>query len=178
MKLLLMIVLLFSGVGASAGEIKDGSIIVFDKGTLNRSIYKHTGSTKNHLAVVFNVDGKLWVYESTWPRVKRVPFKDYLRWIESRKRKKRKLVVTLVQPNTNYSPDEVKKMLAYANSQLGRKYMMRGWWKNREVRGIHCSQFVASVLKRSGKFKSNRPWKEAPGDVIRKIKKWHSAKKL
>ncbi len=59
-------------------------------------------------------------------------------------------------------------MRRYAESQLGRPYMLRGWWKQREVRGVFCSQFVGDVIEQSGRIVSAH-FRESPVSLYCKL---------
>jgi hypothetical protein len=74
----------------------------------------------------------------------------------------------VMQPMDRYTPSQLSAMKAHAESQLGRPYMLRGWWKGHEVRGIFCSQYVGNIIEQSGKIKSNQ-FRESPGSLHDKI---------
>lgn len=152
--------------------VGDGSVIFWQNGPLARPIQKHTGSTVSHVAVVLYEDDEPFVYEATWPKVRRMPLDDYYKYLAgtlSRKVSARRgLQCFAMQPREGYSLEQLDAMKQYARSQLGRRYMLRGWWKNREVRGIMCSQFVGNTIERSGRIRSAN-YKESPISLKNKI---------
>jgi hypothetical protein len=81
---------------------------------------------------------------------------------------KRNLKWFFMQPVNSYTSRQLRDMKWYAESQLGRPYMLRGWWKGREVRGVFCSQYVGNIIEQSGKIKSNQ-FRESPGSLHDKI---------
>ena len=73
-----------------------------------------------------------------------------------------------MQPKNRYTLIQLKAMKAHAESQLGRPYMLRGWWKGHEVRGVFCSQFAGNVLAKSGKIEAGGV-RESPGSLHDKL---------
>jgi hypothetical protein len=74
----------------------------------------------------------------------------------------------MLQPRTSYTLQQLSAMRRYAESQLGRPYMLRGWWQYREVRGIFCSQFVGDAIEQSGKMVSAH-FRESPVSLYHKL---------
>lgn len=152
--------------------VQDGSVIFWKNGILMKPIFKYTGSDLTHAAIVLYVGSEPWVYEATLPRVHRLPLDTYLKRLEEKKQKlvwkRRDFSWFMVQPRRSFTASELRAMKQYANSQLGRRYMMRGWWKNREVRGIMCSQYVGNIVEQSGWIVSSR-FRESPGSLHAKL---------
>jgi len=135
--------------------LPDGTVITIENGFLSRPIARHTGSAMNHCAVV--LDG--YVYEAILPRVRRMPEADYFLWLQHRQHVRlarwgKPLRWYVTEPQTPFTPAEVAVMRAYADSQLGRHYALRGYWSARPVSGIHCSEFAGNVLAASGRYES------------------------
>jgi hypothetical protein len=74
----------------------------------------------------------------------------------------------IMAPMDRYTPGQLAAMKAHAESQLGRPYMLRGWWKGHEVRGVFCSQFVGDVIAKSGKVEAGGI-NESPGSLHQKL---------
>jgi len=146
----------------------DGSVIFCSDGFLSKPIAKHTGSSISHTAIILYEGGKPIVFEATWPRVKRTPLDEYIKQLEHHKRKRPGFNWVILQPKQKYTDTELESMKRYARSQLGRPYMLRGWWKGREVRGIFCSQYVGNVLEKSGRIISAN-YKETPISLRQKL---------
>ncbi len=153
--------------------VRDGSVIFWQDGFLVGPIMKNTGSNLVHVAIVLYEDDKPYVYEATWPEVRKMPLDDYLKHLADKKFKRvptvRGFKWFMMQPKEEYTAQQLTDMKQYARSQLGRRYMMRGYWKNKEVRGIMCSQFVGNCIEKSGKIKSAN-FKESPVSLKEKIK--------
>jgi hypothetical protein len=149
--------------------IKDGSVIFWKDGALVKPISKHTGSDITHAAVVLGG----YVYEAVPPCVRKVTLEEYVKEMNAKAKKpamqRRGFTWTVVQPKKSYTTAEVSEMREYAEAQLGRPYMLRGWWKGHEVRGIFCSQYVSNTLERGGRIKSSS-FRESPGSLFNKIK--------
>ena len=126
------------------------------------------GSAMSHCAVV--LDG--YVYEAIFPRVRRMPEADYFLWLQHRQHVRlarwgKQLRWYVTEPRTPFTPEEVAAMRAYADSQLGRHYALRGYWSAWPVSGIHCSEFAGNVLAVSGRYES-RGRHESPVTVYAK----------
>jgi hypothetical protein len=152
--------------------VRDGTVIFLQGGLLVRPIFHYTDSTLTHAAIVLYHGKEPWVYEATPPCVRRMPLADYRKLIAEKlqepRLQKRNLKWFFMQPVNSYTSRHLRDMKWYAESQLGRPYMLRGWWKGREVRGIFCSQYVGNIIEQSGKIKSNQ-FRESPGSLHDKI---------
>jgi len=153
-------------------SVQDGSVIFWKNGILVKPIFKYTGSDLTHAAIVLYVGNDPYVYEATAPLVHRLPLDVYLKKLEEKQQNpvwaRRGFTWFTMQPRQSFTMNELIVMKQYADSQLGRRYMMRGWWKGREVRGIMCSQFVGNVIERSGWIVSSR-FRESPGSLYAKL---------
>lgn len=148
--------------------LRDGSVIFWRHGPLYRPIYHNTHSDLTHAAVILYQNGIPWVYEATIPRVHKMPLAEYRTTIQETLRKHPQMSWFIMQPTNRYLKCELVPMKVYAESQLGRRYMLRGWWKEREVRGIFCSQFAGNTLEKSGRIESLN-YHESPGSLYDKL---------
>jgi len=112
------------------------------------------------------------VYEAVPPCVHKVRLADYLKGMEAKSHKpasqKRDFTWFIIQPRVPYTPAQLASMKRHAESQLGRPYMLRGWWKGHEVRGIFCSQLVGDIIEESGKIKAGGVH-ESPASLYKKL---------
>lgn len=153
----------------AAEQVQDGSLIFWRGGVLAGPIARHTGSNITHAAIVLkDTAGKPWVYEAVPPRVHKVPLSEYLTEMTQKSKKHKDFTWFVLTPKKAYTQKQVKDMRAYAEEQLGRPYMLRGWWKGHEVRGLFCSQYVGNILEKSGVIKSGQ-WHESPASLHKKI---------
>lgn len=147
--------------------LQDGSVIFLRGGLLVKPIYKHTDSTLTHVAIILYRGREPWVYEATPPGVRRMPLRDYRKLI-AEKMQKRNLTWFIMQPINSYTANQLAAMKTHAESQLGRPYMLRGWWRGREVYGIFCSQYVGDIIERSNRITSAH-FRESPGSLHDKL---------
>ena len=155
--------------------LRDGSVIFLRGGLLVKPIFHHTDSTLTHAAIILYHGRDPWVYEATLPYVRRMPLIDYTRHLEEMShehfQQKRKMSWFILQP-TSYNKNQLAAMKVYAESQLGRPYMLRGWWKGHEVRGIFCSQYVGDIIEKSGRIESAH-FHESPGSLYAKLRPFY-----
>jgi len=108
-----------------------------------------------------------FVCEAVPPRVHKVPMDEYRKLMDE-KPARRPITWFLMQPVARYTPSQLAAMKAHAESQLGRPYLLRGWWKGHKVRGIFCSELVGDIIERSGKIESGHIH-ESPGSLHDKL---------
>lgn len=149
-------------------QYKPGTAVFVQDGFVHKQIEKVTGSDMSHAAIVFYDNGEPWVYEATLPVVKRTPLKEWQK-MHAEKSKKNGSKLHYIEPNNPYTDEQIDRMKIYADAQLGRKYRLRGFWKNKEVKGLHCSQYVGDIISQSGRIHSDH-WKESPGSLYEKCK--------
>jgi len=144
-------------------------VIFWQGGLLVKPILKHTDSDITHAAIVLYQGKEPWVYEAVPPRVHKVPMVEYRRLMDEKVHEARRpMTWLLMQPMDRYTTGQLTTMKAHAESQLGRPYMLRGWWKGHEVRGIFCSQLVGDIIEKSGKIESGHIH-ESPGSLHDKL---------
>jgi hypothetical protein len=149
-------------------DADSGSVLFWQDGLLINPILKHTNSHLTHAAILLNG----YVIEAVPPRVRKVLLADYIKEMEAKSNEpamqRRGFKWFIVRPVFPYYDEEIQAMTVYAETQLGRPYQLRGWWKGREVRGIFCSQLVGDVLERGGRIKSGSIH-ESPGSLAKKL---------
>ena len=153
-----------------SAPIPDGTVIFWQGGPLTGPILRHTGSRITHAAII--LDG--WVYEATPPRVHKVRLGEYMASLRARAVQTAGFSWFVLQPQRSYTPEQLVSMRRYADSQLGRPYMLRGWWQYREVRGIFCSQFVGDAIEQSGKIVSAH-FRESPVSLYGKLSEFYQS---
>jgi len=150
-------------------DLRDGSVFFWQGGLLVKPILNHTDSDLTHAAIVLYNGKEPFVYEAVPPRVHKVPLGEYRRHMEEKLREARRPMHWYVmQPMSVYTFNQLAAMKAHAESQLGRPYMLRGWWKGHEVRGIFCSQLVGDIIAKSGKIEAGGIH-ESPGSLHDKL---------
>ena len=136
-------------------EFPDGSVVLLKN--VSWAIQWYTKSNLHHAAIIFNIDGKPWVYEATLPSVRKMPLDDYylaFRHLNpyANEKKTRCVRMKILKPKMLYTPEEVALMFEFAESHLGEKYRLFGYFDEEDQEGTHCSQFVTNVLLQSGRY--------------------------
>lgn len=149
-------------------DLRDGSVIFWQGGLLAKPILRHTDSDLTHAAIVLYQEGVPFVYEAVPPKVHKVPLSEYLQLMADEKQGRHPKFCWVMQPMDWYTPAELAATKAYAESQLGRPYMLRGWWKEHEVRGVFCSELIADIISQTGKIESGGVH-ESPGSLHDKL---------
>ena len=148
--------------------LRDGSVIFWQGGLLVKPILRNTDSDITHAAIVLYNGKEPFVYEAVLPCVHKVPMAVYRKLMQKKMQSRRPVSWFIMQPVTAYTTGELAAMKAHAESQLGRPYMLRGWWKWHEVYGIFCSQLVGDIIEKSGKIQSAH-FRESPGSLHDKL---------
>jgi len=147
---------------------RDGSVLYWENSRLVKPILRHTGSNITHAAII--LDG--WVYEAVPPAVHKMPLSEYYDSMEAKAKKpaleKRGFNWFIMEPRIAFTVKQLRAMKYHAESQLGRPYQLKGWWKGHEVKGIFCSQFVGDTVERSGLIASGHVH-ESPGSLHKKL---------
>jgi hypothetical protein len=131
------------------------------RGIVERIGTRVAGSSIIHAAVV--IDG--YVYEATLPCVQRTSVAVWQQtWLGKHPHHR----IFYLIPATPYTQEEVGRMRAYAASQLGRRYMARGFWQHRETSGTFCSKYASEVLETTGRIRSGR-YNESPCTLYQKM---------
>jgi hypothetical protein len=153
----------------SPTNTRDGSVIFWHGGLLVGPILRNTGSDITHAAIVlYDGDDEPWVYEAVPPCVRKIRLSEYEKELQTQGQKRRDFSWFSMSPKIPYTVKQLTEMKKYAESQLGRPYMLRGWWKGYEVRGIFCSQYVGNTIERSELITSGSV-RESPGSLYRKL---------
>jgi hypothetical protein len=146
----------------------DGSVIFWRGGLLVYPISKQTGSSLTHVAIVLDD----WVFEAIPPHVRKMRLLDYYahleEWGQHKFIEQRNFSWFMIKPRKEFSVPALAVMKIYAQSQLGRRYMLRGWWQQQETRGIFCSQYIGNIIAQSGLI-SSASYHESPGSLYKKL---------
>ena len=142
---------------------ESGSVIFWHDTFGVKIIDRHTGSTITHAAIVLNG----YVYEAVPPCVHKVRLDEYKAHMA-----KKGTHYFITVPKKPFSRDQIAAMVKYAESQLGRPYLLRGYWKGMETRGIFCSQLVGNTIETSGLIKSAN-FHESPGSLYEKLEPFY-----
>jgi len=147
-------------------EWEDGSLVVLHDS--NKMVASWTESDVTHVAMLLNINGQPWVYEATPGKVRRVTmtrYREELRALNANRRQPTRM--SLLQPKRPYTSGQVTDMRAYLNDQLGRRYSVKGIVRKKPGDGIHCAEYVATALTRSGRFRATNPHALHPALIVK-----------
>ena len=71
-----------------------------------------------------------------------------------------------ITPGTPFSATEVSAMRRFATNQIGRRYSVKGIFRDRPVEGTNCAQFVAATLQQSGRIRFPNTFSQTPASVL------------
>jgi len=157
-------------------SVSSGTIVVLENS--NPVVEVCTQSEVTHVAMILKVQEQLWVYEATPSEVRKLSLSEYLAEIAELNRTRTqsgRVRVRLYQPNSAYSPAESKKLFEFLNSQLGRRYSIRGYARDKPGDGIHCAELVSLALTRTGRYQFPPNYSVTPADLVTRIKVTHRA---
>jgi len=145
--------------------LPDGSLVLLRDS--NPLVMKVTRSPWTHMGIVFNENGRQWVYEASPGGVRRVSFANFAVDAYSRRLcyNKAPSMYTMI-PDTPFSTTEVFAMHRFATSQVGRRYSVKGVFHHRPVEGTNCAQFVAATLQQSGRIRFPNTFSQTPASVL------------
>lgn len=165
--MLLMATALASHPGASypGADLPDGSILYLTNS--NKAVQLATDSPITHVALLMSDGNRRWVYEATPAKVRRLSLEDYHHEL-SRLNAKRKTAMRLyaVRPSREYAPKQLDRMRRYLQQQLGRRYSVKGYVRDRQADGIHCAELVSSAIGKSGRTDFDRNYAITPSEVV------------
>ena len=164
--------LLVALLTCGSGGLEDGTLLALHNS--NKVVSRYTGSDVNHIAMIINVSGSPWVYEATPAEVRRVPLSTYYREIgELNARRHQPMQVWVHRPRRVYAPAQIACMKAFLNGQVGRRYSVKNYVRNRSSDGIHCAELAATTLTWSGRFEFEDPYQENPASLMVKVSEWY-----
>lgn len=161
---------------ASPLHVPEGTILVLENS--NPIVEAYTDSEVTHVAMVLQDAGQAYVYEAAPKVVRRLPLGDYLAELSQfndGRRKSNQLRVRLYEPNRPYSEAEIAELKDFFESQLGRRYSVKGIVRKRQGDGIHCAQLVSNALVASGRYDIDQSYAVSPGELVGKITDHHKA---
>jgi hypothetical protein len=145
--------LLTFAVFAQAAELSDGTLLFLENCS---SVVEHTTHGEiAHVAILFRADAQQWIYEATPAKVRRVKIDEYLlelARLNDRRKVEEKVRVLALAPSPRYSTNELARMRAFVDNQLGRRYSVKNYLRGKPYDGIHCAELTAKTLNASGRF--------------------------
>jgi hypothetical protein len=162
--------LLSAALLLGAAPIADGSLLFLENS--NQFVELYTGSETTHVAVILHDKEQPWVYEATPGEVRKLTFDAYrseLGELNKRRGEKRKIRAVLVESSTPYSEPQITAMRELLESQIGRRYSIKGHVRGRSD-GIHCAELAARALCAASVLKIERCQAESPATLLERVK--------
>lgn len=142
-------------LSVQAVSVETGSLMFLENS--NWFVEKFTDSDITHVAMIVNRDGEPWIYEATPVKVRRVPLTRYYQELaELNKDRREKTRIRLLRPAEPYSAKQVAAIRNYLDSQLDRRYSVKGIVRGRPSDGIHCSEYAATALSKTDRFEFDK----------------------
>jgi hypothetical protein len=158
----------FAATLCGAIEVQSGSLIFLENS--DKIVDAYTRSRIDHVAIVLRLEDQPWVYEATPPRVRRISLARYYNELAAAQAAgERKVRVWLVAPADPFSVAEIQLMRRYLDRQLGRRYSVRGYVRDKEGDGIHCAELAANSLSQCGRIKLDQCYNESPASLLANV---------
>ena len=149
-------------------RIENGALIYLERS--NAIVEQYTGSNVSHVAIAINIGQQPWIYEATPAKVRRVPLEEYYAEIKRLNQGRgRKIRMYVMAPREKFTWREIRAMKTYLDGQLGRRYSVKGYVRNRPASGIHCAELIADTLAYSGRIKFAETHRLSPGVLVTKV---------
>ena len=157
----------------STSQLDSGCLLVLEGH--NKPVRAFTGSSVTHVALVMNSTKRYpMVYEAAPGRVRCVSLDKYLAEIRRfNAARRKKTSVWVMRPKRPYSRQQLTRMQSYLDSQLGRRYSVKGYVRKRPTDGIHCAEFASTALMCTGRFQFRERYRLSPGELIEQIESRH-----
>jgi hypothetical protein len=129
-----------------------------------------------HVALILNDGGQTWVYEATPGEVRRLVLDRYYRELADYnhgRHAEKQLRVRLYPPKVAYTDCEVAGLQTYLDTQLGRRYSIKGYVRKKPGDGIHCAELVSSALSSTGRGEFARTYGINPMTLVAQIAATH-----
>ena len=157
---------------AMLNSIPDGSLLFVEGG--NDLVMSHTNSPYSHTAVIFNEDGKPYVYEAVRPVVRKISVEDYFKLIEKLNIEQNKSMKLWIRYPKDLTAENAAKMKEYSESQLGRKYRIRSYIRGEpQEKSIHCGELTTRTMIAGGMDVKDNPCDRTPRDIMVFSSKWY-----
>ena len=159
----------------STPNLENGSLLILEGN--NKPVRAFTDSEVTHVAIFMRLGTSLpVVFEATPAKVRCVALRKFMDEIRQHDAGRGKSTrVWMMQPKRPYSQRELRRMNSYLNSQLGRRYSVKGYVRHREADGIHCAEFASTALTHTGRFAFRQRYAIDPGELVQAVKTSHES---
>lgn len=137
----------------------------------NAIVEKVTDSKISHVGILFRQEDSVWIYEATPGFVRRISLDAYRKEIATLNRgRKEPMKLFLLEPSRPYSDDECAALLKHLESELGRRYSIKGYVRNEPVEGVHCAELVCASLQATGRHAFERKQRTSPVMLVTQLR--------
>jgi hypothetical protein len=192
--------LLCAWLALTASPLDDGTLIFLEN--CNSVVEYSTGGQIGHVALAFRDGNDAYIYEATPGQVRRVKVDDYyaeLARLNKRRDADEQIRAWTLRPRQVYSAAEAARMRVYLDGQLGRRYSVRSYVRNKPIDGvhsakvgtvevkvalgasempsdgIHCGELASTTLNRSGRYAFENNHKIHPQALYSAVLPTHAA---
>jgi hypothetical protein len=132
--------------------LDDGSLVLLEN--CNYWVERYTHASIGHVAVAANEGKQTWIYEATPGRVRRLTWADYQAELgqlnaDRQQKQKQPIVAWVMKPKTALNNTQSVALKNYLDSQLNRRYSVRGIVRGSTGDGIHCAELASHALNAS-----------------------------
>ncbi len=146
-------------------DLPDGSILYLTNS--NKAVHLASDSNITHVAMLIREGKRRWVYEATPAKVRRLPLEQYhheLSHLNDQRSSDMRLYAA--RPTREYKSVQLKRMKTYLKEQLGRRYSVKGYIRDKQADGIHCAELVTRTIGKSGRANFHRNYAITPGEIV------------
>ena len=159
-------------VFAILSNVPDGTLLFVEGG--NDLVMSHTNSPYSHAAIIFNDNGKPYVYEAVRPVVRKISVEDYIKLCDKINKQEGKSIKLWIKYPNNLSVEDAAKMKEYCEKQLGRKYRIRSYIRGEpQEKSIHCGELTTRAMIAGGMDVKDNPCDRTPKDIMIFSAKWY-----
>jgi hypothetical protein len=155
-------------------EVREGTIVVLENS--NFAVETYTKSETTHVGMLMYSEGELIVYEAAPKAVRKLKLDDYYQELSRLNRHKwegHRLRLRLYPPKQPYSDKELAAIRAFLESQVGRRYSIKGYVRNKPNDGIHCADLVSTALVKTGRYRFDETYAVSPAALVEQVKATH-----
>ena len=165
---------LWAALLCSAEPLDDGTLLFLENAS---SVVKAaTGGQIGHVAMVMSDEGQTWIYEATPARVRRVTpaaYYEELARINAKRDDEKKIRTLALRPQKPYSEAETALMRKFLSGQLGRRYSLLNYVKDKEGDGVHCAELAGGALNATGRYRFEHPRSIHPTRFFEQVQPTH-----
>lgn len=164
-------------LGADVGNpaLAGGTLLFLEN--CNSVVQVATRDKIGHVAIVMADDNQFWIYEATPAKVRRLSAEAYyaeLARLNAKKKEGQQIRLWVVTPDKPYTETELTTMRHFLDEQIGRRYSVKNYVKNREGDGIHCAELTAQMLNQSGRADYENCYAISPAELFTLVSATHA----